>query len=89
MATASLAFIAGGFSQNTCLPAFRACRASGAWYLFGTMTETASSPGIFSISSTLPKLFGMPSRAAAFLAASGNVSATAMISAPADLKPAA
>ena len=64
MATASLAFIAGGFSQNTCLPAFRACRASGAWYLFGTMTETASSPGIFSISSTLPKLFGMPSRAA-------------------------
>ena len=31
-----------GFSQKTCLPAARACVATGAWNLFGTMTETAS-----------------------------------------------
>jgi hypothetical protein len=43
IARTSRAFSAGGFSQKTCLPARSACRATGAWYLLGTMTDTASS----------------------------------------------
>ena len=49
---ASAAFSAGGFSQKTCLPAFRAWRTSGLWNLFGVITLTASRSARASISPT-------------------------------------
>jgi hypothetical protein len=53
MSRTSAAFIAGGFSQNTCLPASSAWIARGAWNLLGTMMETASM-SLASISATSP-----------------------------------
>ena len=50
----SFALRAGGFSQNTCLPAASAWSTSGQWNLFGVITLTASSGSVRSISATSP-----------------------------------
>ena len=87
MAAASFAFSAGGFSQNTCLPAFSASIASGAWKRFGVITETASSVSPASMSVSDAYIFLTPHFSAHFAAAAALGSATATTSAPPFLNP--
>ena len=89
ISSTSSALSAGGFSQKTCFPACIHWIASGAWNLLGTIILTASQPEFSSISSTLSNDCAMSYFSAAVAAAPGATSATATISPPPCLNPAA
>lgn len=85
---ASRAFIAGGFSQKTCLPALSAASVMGAWKRFGAMMLTASRSGSASISSRESQTRGMPKARAADSADSRCAAINATTSPPAERNPA-